>query len=305
MIMQANLSGIQAFCLAYELGNFTEAAKALDVSPQAVSRAVARLEADLGVTLFRRSTRHIHATEQGRLYYTSARDALQALLEAERKLLAEEEDRIEGCVRVLLPTAYAHRRFLPWLARFQNHFPGIDVELTISNRQLDFVAEGFDLAIRAGDVKRSSSYTIRKLGDFSLGVFASPAYLAEQGTPTFPMELEQHRCLLFTRPHSNKVLPWTFSPDPDVFIPPSSIRVSQDELGLVTLAKQGAGFVQLPHFLVRDELERGELVEVLRSHGGRARTFSLLCHAERLEDLAVQKLVEFVMERSLQDPRQS
>ena len=305
MIMQANLSGIQAFCLAYELGNFTEAAKALDVSPQAISRAVARLEGELGVTLFRRSTRHIHATEHGRVYYASARDALQTLLEAERKLLAEESDLIEGCVRVLLPTAYAHRRFLPWLATFQQHYPGIDVELTISNRQLDFIKEGFDLAIRSGDVKRSPSYTVRKLGDFSLGVFASPDYLERHGTPTFPMELEQHRCILFTRPNSNKVLPWTFSPDPDVFIPPSSIRVSQDELGLVTLAKQGAGFVQLQHFLVQEELERGELVEVLQSHGGRARAFSLLCHAERAEDIARQKLVEFVMERSLQDPRQS
>ena len=305
MIMQANLSGIQAFCLAYELGNFTEAAKALDVSPQAISRAVARLESELGVTLFRRSTRHIHATEQGRLYYAGAKEALQTLLEAERQLLVSEEARLEGRVRLLLPSAYAHRRVLPWLSDFQEEHAGVQVELTISNRQLDFVQEGYDLAIRAGDVKRSTAYTARKLGDFSLGVFASPGYLATHGTPTFPMDLEQHRCVLFTRPNSNKILPWTFSPDPDVFIPPSSLRVSQDELALVTLAKQGAGFVQLQHFLVQEELERGELVEVLQSYGGRARSFSLLCQTALAQDPAVQTLVDFIMERSLQDPRQS
>jgi DNA-binding transcriptional LysR family regulator len=304
MIVQANLSGIQAFCLTYELGNFTEAAKAMGLSPQAVSRAVGRLEQDLGVTLFRRNTRHLHATEQGRLYYVASRAALDQLLDAERVLAGDQANTSQGRVRISVPTTYGHHRFLPWMAEFQAQYPGIEVEVEVSNENVDFVREGFDMAIRMGDIKKDASYVARRLGDFSLGVFASPIYLAKHGIPAYPMELEQHRCVVFVRPSSGKVLPWVFSPEPEVLIPPSSIKVRHDVLGLISVARTGGGLIQLYHYLVEHELERGELVEVLQAYGGKSRPFSLIYPIDNKDIPSIRAMIDFIMERSLQDPRE-
>ncbi len=305
MIVQANLSGIQAFCLTYELGNFTEAAKAMGFSPQAVSRAVGRLEQELGVSLFRRNTRHLYATEQGKQYYASCRPALDQLLQAERQLGKTHAKGAQGRVKISVPTTYGHYRFLPWLATFQDLHPGIEVEVEVSNENTDFIREGFDLAIRMGDVKKDASYVARRLGDFSLGVFASPKYLATHGTPTYPMDLEQHRCVVFVRPSSGRILPWVFSPDPDVLIPPSSVRVRQDVLGLISVAKAGGGLIQLYHFLVEEAVKRNQLVEVLQAYGGRSRPFSLLYPPDKKDVPAIRTMIDFIVERSLDDPRES
>ncbi len=303
MIVQANLSGIQAFCLTYELGNFTEAAKSLDVTPQAVSRAVGRLEQDLGVSLFRRNTRQLNATEEGRIYYESARNALQALLDAEQALHPSAKANIQGTVKLSVPSSFAQHRLAHWMLDLQKRLPEVKLDLKISNQNKDFVEQGFDLAIQEGDVRKKANVTQRKLGDFSLGVFVAPSYIKAHGEPQLPMELEQHHCVLSSRVGSTKVLPWTFSPSPDVLIPPSSILIHDDLQTMIALAKAGAGFIQTYHFLVETDLKAGRLVEVLRPYGGCTRSFSLLYTSDTKDKPAVQAVIDVLMEKSLQDPR--
>ena len=306
-LIQANLSGIQAFHKTYELGNFTEAAKALGLSPQAVSRSVGRLEEDLGVVLFRRNTRSLHATEHALHYYEGTRDALQALYGAERRLRPPEEQggALQGSVRLSAPTTYGHRRLMPWLGAFGRLHPQIEIDLEVSQgrEDLEALCASTDLVIRAGALKRASGLIAQRLGDFTLGVFASPSYLREHGEPDFPQELERHRCVTFMRPGSERVLPWVFSPQPEVWLPPSQIRVRQDALGLVSLACQGAGLIQAHHYLVERELERGELLEVLKPFGGCTRSFWLIHEPARGQRDEVRAMIEFIMERSLRDAR--
>lgn len=202
------MANLEVFARTYELGSFTRAAVALGLTPQAASRALGRLEEHLGATLFRRTTRSLEPTEAGRAYYTSARRALDLLEEGERELSQRAKDET-GTVRISVGTPFGHFRALPAIARFKREHPGVDVVVQIDNRNVDFVRDGFDFAIRLGAI-RDQTLVARKLGDFSVGVFASPAYLAANPAPKTPADLAKHTCIGFVMPGSGRLIPWIF-----------------------------------------------------------------------------------------------
>ncbi|MDF2697511.1 MAG: Transcriptional regulator, LysR family protein, partial [Labilithrix sp.] len=200
--LAGTLPNVEAFCRTYETGSFSAAARSLGVTPQATSRSVARLEIALGVTLFRRTTRSLAPTAAGRRYYERCVRALALLAEGEREL--DEGDRSpKGRVRISAPTTYGHHRLLPALAVFAERYPDVRVDIGISNRNVDLVRDGFDLAIRRGPIQ-DRTLVARKLGDFTLGVYASSAYLARHGTPRTPEELAHHACVTFVMPSSGR-----------------------------------------------------------------------------------------------------
>src|SRR5246127_2715888 len=140
------LGSIELFCQAAELGSFTLAANAASVTPAAVSRSVARLEERLGVRLFVRTTRQIRLTDAGRRYFEQCREALSQLADAEREVTGEQTTPA-GVLRISMPTPYGHYRVLPLLPAFRERYPQVQVETHLSNRNIDFSDEGFDLAI--------------------------------------------------------------------------------------------------------------------------------------------------------------
>jgi DNA-binding transcriptional LysR family regulator len=178
------LGSIELFCLAAELESFTSAATAAGVTPAAVSRSVARLETRLGVRLFVRTTRQIRLTDLGRRYFEQCQQVLRQLAEAEREATGQQVTPA-GVLRISMPTPYAHYRVLPLLAEFRARYPQVTVETHLSNRNIDFADEGFDLAIR-GRAPRDSSLIARKLEDAELVVVASPAYLRKAGKLNTP-----------------------------------------------------------------------------------------------------------------------
>lgn len=268
---------VELFCAVVEAGSFTAAARALGLTPAGVSRAIAKHEAALGVVLFRRTTRRMQLTDEGAVYFERCREGL-ALLEAAERAVTELESRPRGRVRVSAPTTYGHFRVAPFVARFVERYPEVDVELHVENRNVDFVSEGFDLAIRMGDLG-DSSLVARRLEDGALGVFASPDYLRRRGRPRSAEDLERHDLLGFVRPSTGRVLPWIFQErggEHFEIAPRARIRCAGDFLACVTLASAGAGLVQAYRFLVARELAAGELVEVLPKLAGRTRPFTLL-----------------------------
>ncbi|CAN5451785.1 hypothetical protein BH11MYX1_BH11MYX1_42730 [soil metagenome] len=193
-----------------------------------------------------------------------------------------------------MPTTYGHHRLLPALGAFRDRYPHVSVEVEISNRNIDFVRDGFDLAIRMGAI-RETGLVARKLGDFAVGVFASPAHLGRFGTPTSLEALARHTCIAFVMPSSGRVLPWTFGRSATTFVPQATFRCSEDVLGTVTLARAGVGLIQTYDFVVADDLARGALVEVLRPLRGFSRSFSLIYPASVTRTSAVRSLVEHVL----------
>lgn len=291
------LRSIEIFCAAVEARSFTAAAHQLGLTPAAVSRAIAQHERTLGVRLFRRTTRSVSLTDEGQAYFEPCRQALSLIEQAEREL-SQKQSKPRGRVRISMPTTYGHYRALPVIARFCEAHPEVEVEAHVSNRNVDFVTDGYDLVIRAGELG-DSSVVSRKLEDASLGVFAHPDYLAKYGTPKSPDQLMRHRVIGFIRPSTGRVLDLSFmqkkgSPF-EVSIKPA-LRCSDDFLGSITLARAGAGIVQCFHFLAEAAVERGELVEILKPFRGRSRPFTLLQPAGRVPTLGVRLLGDALVE---------
>ena len=291
--LQSTLPNLLAFCAAFEHGSFSKAARELGVTPQAASRSIVRLEESLGVKLFRRTTRTVTPTDEARSYYRIAKDALELLTRAEHEV-ARRDGAQAGRVKLSVPTSYGHHRFLPLLQAFRDRFPAIELDLHVGNRNVDFTREGFDFAIRLGII-REKGLIARKLGDFSLGVFAAPSYLARRGAPRSPAQLADHECLAFVMPSTGRVLPWTFGPGARTLTPKAAVRCSEDVLALVTLARAGLGLIQTFSFLVEKDIERGLLVEVLENHGGVSRPFSIVYPATPRRSPAARTLMDFIL----------
>jgi DNA-binding transcriptional LysR family regulator len=288
------LGSIELFCLAAELASFTAAATSAGITPAAVSRSIGRLEERLGVRLFVRTTRQIRLTEGGRRYYDQCRQALLQLVEAEREVTGGQAAP-SGHLRISMPTPYAHYRLLPLLPQFRRLYPGITVEAHVSNRNIDFAGEGYDMTIRGRDPV-DSSLIARKLEDAEMVLVAAPSYLKRAGTPQSLDQLQDHECIQFDLPSTGRKIAWPLLVDGkqvDV-VTSGGYTCSEDVLGIVTLARAGAGIVQTYRFIVEQDLARGDLVELLAQHGGTSRPFYLLYPHARHLSLSVRTFAEFL-----------
>ncbi|MND10621.1 HTH-type transcriptional regulator DmlR [compost metagenome] len=288
------LGDVEVFITVVEHGSFTAGAVALSTTPSVLSRSVSRLEVRLGRQLLQRTTRRVSLTEAGRLYLEQARAAFSLLDEAGRDAQGQEGE-LTGRVRLSVPTTYGHYRLPPLLARFARQYPQVQVELNITNRNVDLVAEGFDLAIRLGQLP-DSGLVARKLEDAALLLVASPDYLQRMGTPRTLEELQRHLCLPFVMPRTGRLAPWVFrdgGADVD-WLPGSSIKTSDDVLGVVSLAERGMGICQSYEFIVRERMQRGQLIEVLPQYRGRSRPFSVIYAPHRHQSAATRAMIDLL-----------
>jgi len=291
------LGSIELFCFAAELESFTLAATAASVTPAAVSRSVARLEERLGVRLFVRTTRQIRLTDAGRRYFEQCRQALAQLADAEREATGQQSTP-SGVLRISMPTPYSHYRVLPLLAEFRKLYPDVTVETHLSNRNIDFADEGFDLAIR-GRAPDDSGLIARKLEDAELVVVASPAYLKSAARLDTPDDRVHHECIQFALPSTGRNIPWLFQHDGEEseMMTRGGNSTSGDVLAGATLARHDAGLFQTYRFVVERDLKDGTLREVLTPYGGRTRPFVLLYpHARHLSS-RVRAFVDFLVDK--------
>ena len=294
-IQATQLGTIALFCKAAELGGFTQAANALGITPAAVSRGVGRLEERLGSKLFRRTTRSMHLTDDGRLYFEQCRAALAQIDDAELAITGQQREP-RGLLRISVPSTYAHYRLLPRMPAFREQYPHIELEINISNRNIDFVEEGYDIAIRLGEPP-DSRLVARKLEDARVGVYASPSYIKRCGKPANLTELKgsAYTSLPFLLPSTGRTLPWLFMAEgePVEISIKSSVRLSEDPLGAISLARNGMGLVQSFDWIA--QAHDKELVEVLESFNGRSRPFFILYPQNRLLSARVRVLVDFLL----------
>ena len=291
------LGSIELFCLAAETGGFTSAALAAGVTPAAVSRSISRLEKRLGLRLFVRTTRSVRLTDAGRAYFAQCRQALAQLAEAEREVMGQQAQP-SGTLRISVPTTYGHHRILPMLPAFRERFPDIRLHVHLSNRNIDFVEEGYDMAVRVR-AQPDSTLIARHLEDAALVVVATRKYLKKAGTPRTLDDLAAHECIQFELPSSGRRISWLFKEygkDREVFAD-SAYSCSDDVLGGVTLAKSDAGLFQTYRFVVEKELADGSLVEVLKPFAGRSRPYTLLYPDGRHVPLRMRVFIDFLTEQ--------
>ena len=290
------LGSIELFCKAAELGSFTAAAESLGITPASVSRSIGRLEDRLGVRLFTRTTRSVRLTSDGELYKAQCQQALDQIAEAERAITGQQSTP-KGLLRISVGTVYGQHRLVPLLPEFRQAYPQVEIELNVSNRNIDFVEDGYDLAIRLGE-PRDSRLVARKLEDASLGVFASPAYLRRRGKPATLEALRQHDLIQFVMPSTGRPMPWIFRDAHGGEIDfnfKSAQRVHEDVMAGVAWAAAGGGLFQIYHFATQDAVKTGQLVEVLKKAGTRSRPFYALYPQNRHLSARVRAFVDFLV----------
>lgn len=290
-----HLADVEAFITVIDKGSMTAGAVALATTPSVLSRAITRLETKLGTQLLRRTTRRISLTEAGRTYLEQVRTAFETIDQAERAV--QGEGVVAGRVRLSVSTTYGHFCLPEKLTRFALKYPSVAVEVSIANRNVDLVAEGYDLAIRLGQLPDSGMIG-RKLGDEPLRLVASPGYLARCGMPQSIDDLTKHACLPFIMPSTGRPAPWLLRVDgSDIeWMPHGPVHVQDDVLGTVSLAEAGLGVCQTYDFVVRDRLAQGGLVELLPELGGRSRPFSLIYPPHRNLSAATRALIDCLLE---------
>lgn len=286
-----HVADVEAFVAVAEQGSFTAGAVSLASTASVLSRAVGRLEARLGQQLLHRTTRRLSLTDTGRLYLEQVRAAFTLLDDAERDAQGDAEA-LTGCVRISVPTSFGHYRLPVLLQPFTAQYPQVRIEVNITNRNVDLAAEGFDLMIRLGPLP-DSGLVARKLEDAPLCLVAAPAYLQQMGVPRTLADLPQHRCLPFVMPRTGRLAPWVFrAQGEDVeWLPEAAVTVSDDVLGVVSLAEQGMGICQSYDFIVHSRIADGRLAEVLPQLRGRSRPFSVVYAPHRRQSAAARALI--------------
>ena len=288
-----DLELIAAFVAVARAGSFTEAADALGVSKATVSKRVAALEDQMGLTLLHRTTRHVAPTDAGELLLDQAGPALDAL-EAARGAVLDRQDAPVGTLRVSLPNGYGTRTLAPALARLMEAHPKLRLEASFTDRVVDLLEDGLDLAIRIADLP-DSSLRARRLGQMHRIVCASPSYLSQHGVPAHPTDLRAHRCLLYQYRQSGHT--WTFpTPGGPVSVPVDGPVLSDSGEALLAFAQAGLGIAQLPDFVCQPALDNGSMVPLLGEFAEAPRTIWAVMPPGRHTSPKVRVLVDFLLE---------
>ncbi|RYD29303.1 MAG: LysR family transcriptional regulator [Lysobacteraceae bacterium] len=252
--------GLDEIVAIVDCGSFAAAAKALDRSTSHVSRAIAQLERRLSVQLLSRTTRRVTATPEG-----------AALVEQMRRVLQERDDalaslgggEIQGELRITCPTALGERFVAPLARAYALDHPAVSIRLELSNRIVDLIGEGFDIAVRTGQI-RDTRLVAHRIGSRRLALCAAPAYLQQHGTPTSIEELRGHECLVGAREE------WLFGTGMDQrsILPKGHWRCNSGD-ALADAALAGMGICQIPLFYVDRHLQSGTLIRIMRSFEGK------------------------------------
>ena len=285
-----SFAGLESFVRAADLLSFAKAGRLLGISASAVGKNVSRLEQQLGVRLFNRTTRHMRLTQEGALFHERCRRILDELDDA-RAMMQDAIAAPRGRLRVSLPTI-GYRFLLPVLPAFRARYPEIELDLDFNDRLVDVIAEGVDVAIRSGELV-DSQLVARRLGPFQFVLVASPAYLARQGVPQVPADLARHACLRYKFVTGGKVEEWDLPGLPER-LPPGLLCNNME--AMLGAAIAGLGVAYMPDFLARDSLARGELRRVLATHLVRQGQFSALWPSSRQLSPKVRAFVDFAGE---------
>jgi DNA-binding transcriptional LysR family regulator len=261
--LEINRSGeMEVFARAVELGGFSPAARALKMTPSAVSKLVSRMEARLGARLINRSTRKLTLTAEGQLFHERTLRVLADLDEAESAVAASQTPR--GRVRINSNVPFGLHHLLPLVPRFSTLYPKVILDIMLSDTVVDLMDARTDVAIRVGPM-RASQLMARKLGESAMAVVASPTYLARHGAPSTPHDLAAHNCIGFNfARHCDK---WPFVVGGErLFLPIHGDATSSDGEISRQLALVGQGLARLAHFHIGDDLAAGRLVPVLEAY---------------------------------------
>lgn len=288
--MDMDLNSIRIFTKVVQAGSFSAAGRLLGVPKSTISFKVAQLEEALGVTLLKRTTKKLHLTEAGQHYYPVCNQALTALEEAGHgATLRQLAPR--GLLRVTAPGEFSSLALAEAIDRFVDEHREIEVDLLLTDRIVDLVAENVDIAIRAGELA-DSSLIAKKLGTSTFQVYASPSYVKTQGRPKTPQDLARHSCVHFTALGNERV--WEMRCGSKRARVKVGGRVqSNDLIAVKAFALLGRGLAFLPGLVCQDDVRTGKLVRLLEDWRADSDPINLVYPAQKFVPPKTKAFVEF------------
>lgn len=254
---------MQIFSRVVEAHSFAGAAKALSIPRSTVSRAIQDLETALGVTLLQRTTRMLHVTPNGSLYYDHCQLILGEI-DSVAFSLAGTTLQARGMLRVDMPASFARAIVLPAMADFQSSYPDVTLILTLGDRPIDLLAEGVDCVVRAGTPAASALLVARRVGSFEWVTCASPAYIDRHGSPGSLDELDQHQIVAYHAGRTGRATDWHFCVDgADHAVTVRGALAVNDTDAYVTCGIEGLGLIRIADYLAAPHLASGRLIRVL------------------------------------------
>lgn len=289
------LTSMAVFVKSADLGSFAAAAEAMGMSPQMVAKHVVFLEDRLGATLLHRTTRRQSLTDVGRAYYDRCKLVL-AEAEAADTIAQDMRSQPKGVLRVNAPMTFGSFTLAPFITRYLARYPDMQIDLTLNDRFVDPLEEGFDVMVRIGAVE-DSSLIAHPLVPYRLIACASPTYLARRGAPETPADLERHDCLAYAYWSPSIPCRWLFTRNGrDEEIKASGRMRSNDWKALLHAAIEGYGVTLGPESVMKAEIDSGRLVRVLPEYEGPVRPMHVLYPAGRRPTVNVRSFVEALTE---------
>lgn len=290
------LKGLVEFVEVVRRESFADAAKALELSRAAVSKAVAALESELGIRLLMRTTRKVTPTEEGLELFERWSQALETIRDA-AAAASDHSGEASGILKMTVATSVGRQVIIPLLTEFRERHPKVKFDIRFEDHLADLVGDRYDLAIRVGALA-DSSIVAKKLGRIRLIMAASPSYLQKHGEPQSIAELDKHELLTFKFPNRNEIYHWRLMDGDVPLIKPIDSPVLVDDVAaLVVMVKLGMGIAQLPWYLVEEDLAQGHLVQILPTTTfASADVFACYPHRQHLP-AKTRKFVDFLAEK--------
>ncbi|MFT8719928.1 LysR substrate-binding domain-containing protein [Acetobacter sp.] len=291
------LTGLFAFARAASLGSYTAAARALGVSPSAISKSIQRLERDLGISLFTRTTRSLTLTEEGRNLHDRALRLLRDVEEIEQVAKAARSEP-SGTIRIAASMPIGLHMIVPLLPRFRARHPQVKIDLRLSDQLVDIVKEGIDLAVRIGDLSDSRLLS-RRLAPHTLCCYASPSYLAGRVLPAHPDDLIDHKTVTLRYQSTGQTFLWPFriGTREIELLPASGITVDASEAVIAAVAA-GGGIGVGASFMAAPWVARGDIVPVLSEFAVQRHNVTAIWPESRRSNPAVRAFLDLLLKET-------
>ena len=286
------LESLKVFVRVVELGSITAGGRDLRMSPAVASNRIKELESRYGVRLLNRTTRKLVPTEVGRAFYENARRVIETLDEAEA-VVSGFSGMPHGALRITAPLGLGRRLIAPLVPKFCDDYPGVELRLRLSDRNVDIIADGIDLAFFLGE-PQDSALKWRRIAECRRVLVAPRAYLDQHGTPETPEDLAAHNCLLLRYPRSPEYYWVLKTPDGPQKLLVNGRFDADDGDVLTDWALEGRGIVNRPRYEVAEDLAQGRLVEVLPRTPPIPAQFGVLTPHRRLQDPKVRLFADFI-----------
>lgn len=285
------LKSIQVFEQVAQQQSFSRAAESLNLVPSAVSRQINELEKWLDIRLINRTTRSLSLTEDGKAYLLKLSDIRAQVTELRRSKTQLQQ--IKGLIKITAPIMIGQYMLPVALAEFKDLHQGVDLAISLMNRKVELVEEGFDLAIRVGHLN-DSAMVARNIGNMHFKTVASPHYINTHGMPSTPKDLKNHQCLINTAVTNAKRWSYLIDGKSTVIKVAGSLEVN-DSQSLKAFAIANQGIAQLPSFYVDAAIQSGELIEILSDYVPSPLPVNLLYPSQRLLSPTVRALVDYLV----------